>query len=384
MARSLARGADKRDKRSFGSIRKLPSGRYQVRFTDPDGNFVKAPKTFAAKVDAEAWLTDRRREIDAKLWNPAVVAPPEKITFGAYAATWLAGRQVSGRPIKDRTREHYQSLLNDHLIDAFGTRQLAAIKPKDVREWYAETLTDRPTLRSHAYSLLRTIMGSAVNDEVIDANPCRIVGAGRAKRVHKIRPASVEELATVTAAMPEKLRLMVTLASWCAMRFGETVELRRGDIDLSDEVIRIRRAAVRTQGGTFAVTTPKSDAGVRDVAIPPHIIPQLESHLSKFVGSKRDSLVFANETGGHIQPSTLYRHWYKARTAAGREDLRWHDLRHSGAVLAAATGASLAELMARLGHSTPQAAMRYQHAAQGRDRQIAALLSKIAENGGAP
>ena len=50
-------------------------------------------------------------------------------------------------------------------------------------------------------------------------------------------------------------------------------------------------------------------------------------------------------------------------------------------MLAAATGASLAELMARLGHSTPQAAMRYQHAAKGRDREIAALLSKLAENG---
>ena len=88
-------------------------------------------------------------------------------------------------------------------------------------------------MRSHAYSLLRTIMASAVNDEIIDANPCRIVGAGRAKRVHKIRPASVAELGVLTEAMPERLRLMVTLASWCALRFGETVELRRGDIDLS-------------------------------------------------------------------------------------------------------------------------------------------------------
>lgn len=383
LARSLARDTDKREKRGFGNIRKLPSGRYQVRFTDPDGNYIKAPKTFAAKVDAEAWLTDRRREIDAKLWNPASVAQPEKVTFGAYAATWLAGRQVAGRPIKARTREHYQAILDDHLLETFRNRQLASITPKDVREWYAATLADRPTMRSHAYSLLRTIMGSAVADELIDANPCRITGAGRAKRVHKIRPASVDELATVTAAMPERLQLMVTLASWCALRFGETVELRRGDVDLSDEVIRIRRAAVRTNGGTFDITTPKSDAGVRDVAIPPHIIPQIESHLSKFVGRKRDSLIFANETGGHLQPSTLYRHWYRARDTAGRGDLRWHDLRHSGAVLAAATGASLAELMARLGHSTPQAAMRYQHAAQGRDRQIAALLSKIAENGGA-
>jgi integrase len=257
--------------------------------------------------------------------------------------------------------------------------RLAAIKPKDVREWYAATLTDRPTMRSHAYSLLRTIMGSAVVDELIDANPCRIVGAGRAKRVHKIRPASVEELSAVTNEMPERLRLMVTLASWCALRFGETIELQRGDVDLSDEVIRIRRAAVRTDKG-FEVTTPKSDAGVRDVAIPPHLIPAIEAHLAKYVGKKRDSLLFPNECGKHLQPSTLNRHWYKARASAGREDLRWHDLRHSGAVLAAATGASLAELMARLGHSTPQAAMRYQHAAQGRDREIAALLSKLAAN----
>lgn len=361
-------------------MRKLPSGRWQVRYTGPDGTYVKAPKTFATKMDAEAWLTDRRREIDANLWNAAAATKkPEQLTFGAYATGWLAGRQVAGRPIKARTREHYQAILDDHLTEAFGQRQVAAITPRDVRDWYANTLADKPTMRSHAYSLLRTIMGSAVNDELIDANPCRITGAGRAKRVHKIRPASIEELATVTQEMPERLRLMVTLASWCALRFGETVELRRGDIDLGDEVIRIRRAAVRTNSGGFSVTTPKSDAGIRDVAIPPHIIPQIKAHLACQVGSKRDSLLFPNENGGHMQPSTLYRHWYKAREAAGRKDLRWHDLRHSGAVLAAATGASLAELMARLGHSTPQAAMRYQHAAQGRDKQIAALLSKIAE-----
>jgi len=367
-------------KRSFGNIRRLPSGRWQVRYTGPDGSYVKAPKTFAAKIDAEAWLTDRRREIDRGLWDGAATKQPEHVTFGAYAAAWLAGRQVAGRPIKPRTREHYQSILDGHLLPAFGHRQLAAITPKDVREWYAQTLVDRPTLRSHTYSLLRTILNSAVNDELIAANPARIVGAARAKRVHKIRPASVEELAVLTEAMPERLRLMVTLACWCALRFGETVELRRGDIDLRDEVIRVRRAAVRTHGGTYEIGSPKSDAGVRDVAIPPHIIPQIEDHLAKFVGKSRDSLLFPNQHGNHLQPSTLQRHWYRARKAAGRDDLRWHDLRHTGAVLAAATGASLAELMARLGHSTAQAALRYQHAAQGRDREIAALLSKLAEN----
>ena len=374
-------------KRSFASIEQLPSKRWRVRYTGPDGAIHKAPHTFAAKIDAEAYAIAVRRKIDKDRWDATDERPTPQITFGAYATRWLANRQVAGRPIKARTRQHYRSILDGHLLPTFGHRQLAAIRPKDVRDWYESTLVDRPTMRSHAYSLLRTIMGSAVNDELIDTNPARIVGAGRAKRVHKIRPASVAELAILTEAMPERLRLMVTLASWAALRFGEIVELRRGDIDLSDEVIRIRRAAVRT-GGTFTVTTPKSDAGIRVVAIPPHIIGLIEDHLARYVGPHRDSLIFpaggldmVSKSERHLQPSTLYRHWYRARAAAGRNDLRFHDLRHSSLVLAAATGATLAELMARAGHSTAAAAMRYQHAAKGRDREIAALLSKIAENG---
>lgn len=367
-----------RPKRTFASIQRLPSKRWQVKYTDPTGRRRSAPHTFAARIDAEAYAVSVRRKIDKDQWNASDEDPKEHITFGVYSQRWLANRQVAGRPLKARTRVHYQAILDQHLVPVFGGRQLAAIRPKDVRAWYGVTLVDRPTLRAHAYSLLHTIMASAVNEELLDANPARIVGAGRAKRVHRIRPASVAELGVLTEAMPERLRLMVTLASWCALRFGETVELRRGDIDLGQEVIRIRRAAVRT-GGAYSITTPKSDAGVRDVAIPPHVIPLIEAHLAKHVDRGCDSLIFPADSGGHLQPSTLYGHWYKARDTAGRPDLRFHDLRHSGAVLAAATGATLAELMARLGHSTPAAAMRYQHAAAGRDREIAALLSKMAD-----
>ena len=131
-------------------------------------------------------------------------------------------------------------------------------------------------------------------------------------------------------------------------------------------------------GGMSTSRTPASDFGPVIANVPPHIIPMIEDQLDRFVANRRDALVFPAEGGGHLQPATLYRHWYKARERAGRPDLRWHDLRHSGAVLAAATGASLAELMERLGHSTPAAAMRYQHAARGRGREIAALLSKLA------
>jgi integrase len=289
-------------KRSFASIEQLPSKRWRVRYTGPDGAIHKGPNTFATALQAEAYAISVRRKIDRDRWDATDDNPPEQITFGAYAARWLESRQVAGRPIKARTREHYQGILEDHLLDTFGPRQLTAIKPKDVRGWYADTLTDRPTMRSHATACFAP--SSAPRSTTRSSTPIRAGSSalgGPSGSTRSGRPVS-PNLAVLTEAMLERLRLMVTLASWCALRFGEIVELRRGDIDLSAEVIRIRRAAVRAKG-TYTTTTPKSDAGIRDVAIPPHIIPAIERHMAKYVGGKRDSLIFPADNGRHLQSS---------------------------------------------------------------------------------
>jgi integrase len=183
---------------------------------------------------------------------------------------------------------------------------------------------------------------------------------------------------STTTGLPDRYRLMALLASWCALRFGELAELRRSDVDTKSGVLRIRRGVVRV-GGRTIVKSPKSDAGSRDVAIPPHLMPAVREHLLQHAESGKDGLLFPAQDGGHLAPSSLYRVFYRAREAAGRPDLRWHDLRHTGAVLAAQTGATLAELMGRLGHSTPAAALRYQHAAADRDYEIARKLSVLAE-----
>jgi integrase len=363
---------------TFGAVETLPSGRHRARYRGPDGRRYTAPTLFLYKKDARGWLALRQAEIIRNAWTPpdAQADKPNPITFAEYAETWLAERDL-----KDRTREHYRKLLDQRLLKApFAALPLSSITSDDVRTWHATFGTKTPTMRAHCYGLLRTIMATAASDGKMLVNPCVIRGAGSARRVHKIRPATLDNLEIITTEMPEAYRPMILLASWCAMRYGELTELRRMDVDLTDEVIRIRRGVVRVNGGAFSVTTPKSDAGVRDVAIPPHLLPALQAHLSKHVGKERDSLLFPAKSGDHLAPATMNRWFYKARDRAKRPDLRFHDLRHSGAVLAASTGASLAELMARLGHSTPAAAMRYQHAAQGRDREIAALLSKLASN----
>lgn len=125
---------------------------------------------------------------------------------------------------------------------------------------------------AHAYALLKGICATAVHDDLLAANPGRVRGAGQAKRASRTEPATLDELAVIVDAMPQRYRLMVLLAAWCAMRFGELIELRRSDVDVKAGVVRVRRAVVWVDG-TAVVGKPKSDAGVRDVAIPPHVLP---------------------------------------------------------------------------------------------------------------
>jgi len=114
--------------------------------------------------------------------------------------------------------------------------------------------------------------------------------------------------------------------------------------------------------------------------IPSQLLPVLVEHLANFTAVKGDALVFTGEQGGPVRPHVLQKHWARARLAAGRPDLHMHDLRHTGNTWAAATGASTRELMARMGHSTPDAALRYQHATEDRDRVIAEALASLAKS----
>ena len=366
----------RRRKNTFGTVEKLPSGRYRARYRGPDGRRYTAPTLFTAQRDARGWLALRHAEIIRKAWAPpeADQRPKPRLSFANYAKTWLEHRDL-----KTRTREHYRSLLDDHLIPEFGAMPITSMTADDIRSWHASMGVGTPTMRAHCYRLLNTIMATAASDGRIPANPCVIRGAGTAHRVKRIRIAELDEIEIIVNAMPDRYKAMVLLAAWCALRLGELTELRRRDITITDDygIVRVERAVVRVDAG-FEITTPKSVAGIRDVEMPPHLLPAVKDHLERFVAPGPDALLFPAPHGGHLSAPSLYRHYYKARHAADRDDLRWHDLRHTGAVLAAQSGATMAELMGRLGHSSPGAAMRYQHASQARDRRIAALLSKLA------
>lgn len=326
------------------------------------------------ETDAEAWLAAERRKIDGGTWGTAERS--DGITLETYARRWLTQRQL--RP---RTAKHYESMLDRLILPDLGHFKLVTITPTRVREWHTELGVEHPTRNAHAYALLHAICATAVQDEVLDANPCRIRAAMQTKRkrdIDVLTPAEVDKLAS---KMPPELQASVILAAWCGLRWGETSELRRKDVTSNCAVLRIRRA-VTYRGGEFFVGPPKTAAGIRDVAVPPHIQPALKAHLRKHVGRDPEALLFSRDgqqmTGDHYRTE-----WEHARKAIKRPNLRVYDLRHVGATLAAQSGATIAELMHRIGHTTPAMALRYQHVAAGRDAEIAERLSKLAKGGGA-
>jgi integrase len=358
-----------RKRRGFGRLRQLPSGRWQAAYVGPDTKLHKSHRTYAKEHDAEGWLAAERRKIDLGTWG--AVERSDGITLRTYATQWIEQRQL--RP---RTRAHYESMLERLILPELGDAKIVTLTPAKVRTWHAELGTDHSTRNAHAYALLHAICATAVQDEVLDANPCRIRAAmqtNRRRDVDMLTPLQVDRLAS---KMPAALRASVVLAAWCGLRWGETSELRRKDVSKGADVLRVRRA-VTYRSGKFHVGPPKTAAGVRDVVIPPHIRPIIKAHLRNHVDRSPDALLFAGADAGHLREDIYRGPWRKARAAIGKPNLRVHDLRHVGAVLAAQSGATTAELMHRLGHTTPQMALRYQHVAEGRDAQLAERMSKL-------
>ena len=361
-------------RRRFGYVRKLPSGRFQASFIGPSGVRQTAPGTFRTKTDADRWLSAVEADILRGAWlNEDLGREP----FGNYARRWLRDHPRIG----PRYRETCERNLRLHLVPLHDV-PLRALTPAVVREWYSSALRGSGGRISiqQAYRFLRAVMNTAVRDGAIVKNPCQIAGAGSDRA--KERPvASPAEVVALVEAITPRYRAAVLLAAWCGLRRGEVLGLRRDDVDLVAGCVIVRRNRVELLSTrTSFDAEPKTDAGKRTVALPPHVLPVLAEHMASWAGPDR---VFVGRDGRPMRGDAMRQAFDRARRKAGMPGFRFHDLRHTGQTLAAATGATVKDLMRRLGHASPAASYRYLHAVDGRDAEIASALSELAAHGDA-
>ena len=389
----VSKGANRR---SFGSVRRFKSGRWQARYTvDAVTHF--GPMTYETKADALAYLATVQADLVRQTWQaPRQVTEP----VAEYVARWIDEHPR----LKATTRELYESQLRNHIEGtALGRMPLCDLTPDVVRTWHSDlrkwqakkatekteemkakdrhrspaTTADGAVATSQAYRLLRAAMTTATSDGLIQRNPCQIKGAGMSRSAERpiATPAEVNQLA---AAVPKRYSALVQMAAWTGARLGELAALRRSDVDLADATASIRERVYQVKG-RMDFDVPKARASVRVITLPPHLVPILQAHLDEFTGAEPDGLVFCTSGGRPLNKSQMHPMWARARAKVGRDDLRFHDLRHTGQTLAALAGATEAELMQRMGHSTTSASRIYMHSTTDHSRAVAAALSELAQ-----
>ena len=360
-------------KRRFGRVRQLRSGRWQARYLGPDGVDRAADETFATKGDAEVWLTLKEAEIINGDWtNP----DDGKVPLADYARTWIEERPG----LRPKTVTLYRYLLRKHIAPALGTLAIADIQAGKVRHWRKQLLDSgvSEVTTAKAYRLLKAVLNTALDDGAIKRNPCRVKGAGQ--EASPERPTlTIAQVYALADAVGQRDRALILLAMFSSLRWGELGGLRRCDIDLEARTVRVTRQLNEVSGGGFEFGPPKSRAGKRTVPVPEVIITVIRWHLACFAQQEDECLVFTSPEGQPLRHTNFRRRvWLPAHKAAGVPAIHFHDLRHTGNTLAANAGASLRELMDRMGHDSERAALVYLHGSDERQHQIADTLSQLA------
>jgi integrase len=302
-----------------------------------------------------------------------------EIAFTEYATSWVAERPH----LRPKTVQLYEGLVRLHLVPvlaALGVVTVADIKEPTVRKWRKKLLDSGvgPVTVAKAYRLLKAIMNTAVDDGLIKRNPCRIDGAGQEHSPERPVLTLTQVFALADAFTDRRYRLLVLLAVFCSLRWGELAALSRSCVDTDAGIISVRASVVELARGPLVTGPTKSAAGNRDVTIPPFLLPDVVAHLADFTSPGPRALVFVGPKGAQLRRSNFSRQWTQATAVAGLSGFHFHDLRHTGNTLAGEAGATLRELMDRMGHASTRAALIYQHRNAHRDKLIADEISRRA------
>src|SRR5919202_1260594 len=290
-----------------------------------------------------------------------------KLTVEQYLDRWLTD-SVKGT-VKEATYANYSYIARVHISPTLGRVNLKNLNPAHVRGFYREKarsgLSTATVKKMHV--VLRKALSQAVSDSLIPRNAADGVKLPRVSAPgEEIKPLSSEESAAfLEAARGERLEALYVLAIHCGLREGELLALRWEDADLETPkpALLVRRTLTRGEDGrgwTVGAST-KSGKGRRVrltrqavTALKDHHKRQLEERM-RLAGLWQDKgLVFPNENGSLFNPSNLRNRSFKRiKARAGvREDLRFHDLRHTCATLLLGEGVNAKVVSEMLGHAS--------------------------------
>jgi integrase len=299
---------------------RLPDGRQVQRRIGPAWTTRGRPAAgYFTKRSAEAWLHEVLEQARA---GTLPGLRRSNATVADAAAEWLR-YVVEDRAIKPSTQKEYRSMLNAHILPAFGDRPLEALTARDIERWRAR-LSVCPRTKNKLVTVLHGIYRRAQRVWDLSINPALNVERLREPRSLDMDVFTPEEvMALVRAAASEQDAAIVLTAAFTGLRRGELVALRWRDVDFAASLIRVRATYAHE-----ALTTPKSGR-VRSVPMAPAVAAALARLGQRGVAVGDVDQVFLGAGGGYLDGSALRRRYERALERAGLRRLRFHDLRHT-------------------------------------------------------
>lgn len=343
--------------------------RYRARTRGPNGE--QRTKTFSTKRAAEAWERERLGARDKGLW-----ADPGsgRTTVADWRDRWL---ETVSAGVTRGTLQQYRWQTNN-AVAVLGTRQMANVTPLDIQRLVAAwSKTLKPSTVHTRYVGLAMMFSAAVDAEVIGRTPCRNVKLPRNETSARKMP-TLDELDTLVAALPERMRALVWIAAHTGLRWGEVSALRVGDVDVLRKTLSVRRSVVKTSVGRIEVQLPKTAKSTRTLAISDDLAGIIAAHmrLKGLTAADREAWLFATSGGQPQRYSHFYTWWREARVTAQVPQLGFHDLRRLHATVLVAAGVDVRTAQERLGHTNPSTTLRhYAQAVEQLDRAAADVAS---------
>lgn len=322
----------------------------------------------------------RQLEVD-KARGDQLVPRGGDLTLNGWIEVWWPSYEVT---LKQSSRVSAQGIVDRYISPMLGNVPLGQLDPVVIQRWVADLLAGRTKVKTpkplsrktaaNAHGMLHKILGEAVAQRLIRANPCERTRMPQ-KVHHEMQFLTEPEAHRLVAAVPEHYRPLVRLLLGTGLRWGEAVGLQVRDVDVLAGRLQVRRNLQElAQSGAMVEEAPKTAAGRRTVTFTRDIADML---IELVVGKEPTERVFLAPKGGEVRYRVFFPVWDRARKAAGLPRVRIHDLRHTHAtwLIAANVKGGLTTVQRRLGHSSYNVTSDiYGHLMQETDDDVLAAL----------
>ena len=385
----------KRGANGAGSIRQRADGTWEARVTMGTNPTSGKPvrKSVYGKTQKEV-----RQKMTAILnsMDQGTYRPESKATVQTWMNTWLETFCVN--KLKPYTLSSYQGIIENHINKYLGAMPLQSVRGSDVQGLYNKLIADglAPKTVKNVAAVLHKAFGMAVKQGMIASNPCDAAELP-AMHQHEIKPFTDEEIPLFLQAIHgDDMENAYALCLLAGLREAECLGLSWNRVDFSKGTITIDQQLQKekSKGGRYRIVPFTKSNRPRTIYPPQLAFDYLKSEQRRQSEKKLaagqmwdnpNNLVFTNAGGGNIAISTFYKRFKRLAASIGRPDARPHDLRHTAATVAIASGSDVKSVQDLLGHATASFTLNvYAHSSEKMKEDTAARMQSYYDSIGKP